>query len=139
MFIYFVTFLPMVDIFLVSELCGANPFFLFMVIRGGSFSFQYVGSLYLYDILRTATCLIIKSGVVNQIIRQLFLKFIKVSSLFRKYFISIYSFTSLHSTKKENTRMGHQVVPCALSKPIWDLLTTSWLKELLLSNYHLYR
>ena len=46
-----------------------------------------------------------------------FRKYMNLLSVLRKYVITRYAFTSVHSMKKAKTRMGHQVVPHLLSKP----------------------
>ena len=77
--------------------------------------------------------LIILIWVFNQRLSQKIL-FIKLSSILRKYFISRYAFTSVHAMKKAKTRIGPQVVPHIISKLIWYLVPSWFLKSLWLYN-----
>ena len=95
----------------VSNMCHI---FLFLVFSGLSSVFSFI-----YEFLITALAF--------------FRKFIKLSSVLRKYCIARYASTSLHAIKKEKSRMGYQVVPHALSKPIWRLVPPLFLKALWLS------
>ena len=100
----------------------------------GRHSFQYVWYFSFSGIYRTATCLLINIWVVNQRLSEIFLKFIKVSSLFRIYFILKYAFISVHALYKTNTRIDSKVVPHALFKTIWKLFPPSCHKSVLLST-----
>ena len=96
----------------------------------GRCSVQYVWYFSFSGLFWTATCLLIHIVVVNQCLSQIFQKFIKVSFVLRKYFITGYAFTSVHAMGKVKTRTDHQVVTHALFKKIWDLFPPSCLSAL---------
>ena len=75
---------------------GTNSFFIIFSIMG-SWILQYVWYFLIYSPFWTATCILINKGFLNQYLSQIFQKYIKVSSILRKYFIFGYVFTSVHT------------------------------------------
>ena len=87
----FLTIWPMTDILLVFIFCCANPFLNILFGSMGKCSIQYVVYFSFSSVFSTSTCIIVNIVVVGQIHSQMFLKFINLSSLFRKCFISRYA------------------------------------------------
>ena len=113
---------------------------LFLVVLGsmGRFSLQYVWYFPLSGISCTSKFIIIHIWVVNQYLSQLFSKICKnIIHLEGIFHFQICNHFSAHY-EKEKTRMGYQVIPNALSKPIWGLVPPSCLKALWLSTAPLY-